>query len=160
MYGGLWEELREIEHKGDQVARDMIVLSQILDERDARFAGADVSDPQRAGADEAADDAAYRLQKSLGEADRRWKGSPIDALGKAYPSDTQASVMWARQGEYPPDLVASSAQEFLSSLTDAYKNAAEIVLQMAVDQGYFSEKEAAEKRKEMRKAKAKAAAAG
>ena len=151
MYGGLWEELREIEHKGDQVSHDMVVLARILDERDARFAGAEPGNRQLAGADEAASDAAYRLQKSLGEADRRWRESSIEALSKAYPSDVQSSVMWSKQEEYPPDLVASSAGEFLASLTGAYKNAAEIVLQMAVDQGYFTEAEAAGKLKDMRK---------
>ena len=151
LYGGLWEELREVEQKADRVSYDMTVLARILDERDERFSGVDASDEQRSGADEAASDASYRLQKSLAEADRRWRASRIDALSKAYPSDVQASVMWSKQEDYPPDLVASSAGEFLSSLTGAYKSAAEIVLQMAVDQGYFTDAEAAKKLKEMRK---------
>lgn len=129
----------------------MVVLARILDERDARFAGAEIANKQLAGADEAASDAAYRLQKSLGEADRRWRESSIEALSKAYPSDVQSAVMWSKQEEYPPDLVASSAGEFLASLTGAYKNAAEIVLEIAIDQGFFTDAEGAAKLKEMRK---------
>lgn len=152
LYGGLWEELRAIEQRGNEVGKALTVLSSVLDERAAMGVNPFDNDPVSAGMNEAADDMGYRLQKELGLADRRWQQSRIDALSRHYPEEVKNSVSFAIKPDYPPDLIAATAIEFLSALTKAFMEAAEIVIDMAVDQGYLSEEKALKQKAKLHEA--------
>lgn len=154
LYGGLYEELRDIQPFGDEVSRGMMILASAIDDRDRR-AGAHVSKERTAGADEAVEDAANKLRKSLQAAANRMLRSQINALGRSVPESVLTSIQWALQPGYPAESLVSSAGEFLAVLTGAYTNAADIVLEMAVDQGFVDRADVAEKRAEMHKNAAK-----
>ena len=156
LFAGFYEEFHDIEAKGDAVARDTMALAMILDERDARFADRNLSDPARAGADAAADDEAYHLQKNLAVLDHRWRESQIPALARWYPSQSRAGVAWASLEGYPPEIIVANSAELLGALTTAYANAQEIVIEMAVDQGLISEGKAKSIREDMDKKAKKA----
>ena len=149
MWGGLMQELPEIEQRADKVAVGLVSLTRALDERNARFGAADAMSPELAGANDAVDQLAYNLQKDLRAADRRWRDSHIPALAAAYHGPTRQSVMFALQDGYPADGVAQATIEFMQALADAFRDAPDIVDDMLVDQGYL-DREKAEKRKRER----------
>ena len=151
LYGGLYEELREIQPFGDEVSRDMLVLASAIDERDRR-AGPKLSGERSAGADEAVDDAARKLRKSLVAATNRWLRSRIDALGRFFPEGVKQSIEWAVQPEYPVESLVAAAGEFMTALTGAYSGVDDIALEMAVDQGFIDRDDVAAKKAEMHKA--------
>jgi hypothetical protein len=156
MWGGLQQELTEIQEKGDRVAVALVSLGRAVDERNARFTEVNMS-PERAGADEAVDKLAYDFQKELKAADRRWREAHIPALGRAYPRPTQQSVAVALQDGYPADIVAQTGIEFMQALADAYRYAPDIVDEMLVDQGYLKPEQAVKRGKERAKQRAEAA---
>ncbi len=154
LYGGLYEELRDIQPYGDEVSRDMLVLAAAIDDRDRR-AGAGAQGERAAGADEAVEDAVRKLRRSLQAAVNRMLRSQIDALGRTIPESVITSMQIAAQPGYPPEAMVSSAGEFLGILTGCYDNAADVVLEMAVDQGYIDRADVAERRAAMHKAMGK-----
>jgi len=159
MWGGLYQELGEIQEKGDRVGVALVSLARAIDERDQRFGSMDASAPERAGADEAVDDLAYRLQKELQPADRRWRESRIHALASAYHGPTRQIVMLALARDYPATGVAEAGIEFMRALNEAYHSAPEIVVDMLVDQGYMDPEKAEKEKKRLAKQAAGGAAA-
>jgi hypothetical protein len=157
MWGGLQQELTEIQQRGDRVAVALVSLTRAVDERSARFSQLDVTSPDRSGADDAVDKLAHDFQKDLKAADRRWRESTIHALAEAYHGPTRQSVMIALQDGYPGDLVAQTGIEFMQALADAYRNAPDIVDQMLVDQGYLKPEQAEKRGRERAKRRAEAA---
>jgi hypothetical protein len=158
LFGGLHEEFGEVNEVAAELGRDLLVLGYATNERDLRFATASEADPGRAGAAEAVDDAALHVQRSMVRLANRWLGSRISALGRALPEQVQQSVEFAAQEGYPADLVGAAAGELIQALADAHQRMEEIVLSMAVDQGYVDADDVPAKLAKMKKNREKEAA--
>jgi hypothetical protein len=148
MYGGLRQELAEMRPAADRVAHALVPLDRALEEQARRF-GDVAASPEKAGADEAVETFAYRLQKELKAADQRWQSSAIPALARSYPSDVRISVATSLQPDYPPSLVLQSGAEFMGALADAYHHVPDIVIEMLVDQKLMTPEHAARARKKL-----------
>jgi hypothetical protein len=155
MYGGLRQELTEMRPTADRVAHALVPLDRALEEQARRF-GDVAASPEKAGADEAVERFAYRLQKELKAADHRWQSSAIPALARSYPSDVQVSVATSLQPDYPPSLVLQSGTEFMSALADAYHHVPDIVIEMLVDQKLMTPEHARRARKKLAEQRAEA----
>jgi hypothetical protein len=152
-YGGFYQEMAEIRQKADTVGVAVVALGRAVEERDTRFGNLDVTNPERAGADDAVSDLAYKLQKELGPAEKRWRDAHIAAIGRAYGGPLRQEVAFALQPDYPASNVAETGISFMRELAETYRRAPYIVIDMAVDQGYMSpEKAEKEKAKLAKKA--------
>jgi hypothetical protein len=159
LYGGLYQELREIEPKVDDVAKAILITERAMDERDKRFGNLDVADPRRAPADDAVEDLAYQVQKKLRIAAQRWQNTSIPALRRhlqnGHTSSNEdllsavASVLamdcheW-QPGGAEPGLILGTANDFVIDLRGEWKDAPYTVLEMAVDQHLMSKERAAQ----------------
>jgi hypothetical protein len=148
MYGGLRQELAELRPVADRVALALVPLDRALAEQDRRF-GETMASPEKTGSEEAVGTLAYRLQKALVEADRRWQTSSIAALARWYPNDVRVSVATSLQPDYPPSIVLQSGEEFVRALADAYHNVPAIVVGMLVDQGFMTQEQAGRQLRKM-----------
>ena len=159
LYGGLYQELSEIEPKVDDVARAYLVTDRAMQEHNARFKDANVTDAKAAGAAEAIDDLAYSLQKKLRTAAVRWQNSAIPALYRnfKYGSTSSGEQLQARvanalgfdmssggSDSYEATEIADTAKDLVTEFRKEWHNAPFTVLQMAVDQGYMSPDRASE----------------
>ena len=149
MFGGLYQELAEIEKKGDELAKPLIILGRLIDDRNKNFGHLDVTDPKRAGADEAIQDAAYKVQNALSAAGKRWQNTKIDALRNAFATQVQVDIKFALERGRDGEQVADAAQQFLAQIAAAYASQKKIVLKMLVDAGYMSKKTAALQERKM-----------
>ena len=159
LYGGLYQELREIEPKVDDVAKAILITERAMDERDKRFGNLDVADPRRAPADDAVEDLAYQVQKKLRIAAQRWQNTSIPALRRSLEFGATssnenllsavASVLamdyhdW-QPGGAEPGLILGTANDFVNDLRGEWKDAPYTVLEMAVDQHLMSKERAAQ----------------
>ncbi len=159
LYGGLYQELSEIEPKVDDVAKALLVTERAIAERDKRFGDLDVTDSKRSGADDAIEDLAYQMQKKLRLAAVRWQNSAIPALYRdfKYGSTTTGGQLQAevanvlgmdyhdwQPGGVEAGMIAQTAGDFVREFRKEWKNAPFTVLQMAVDQGYMTPDRAAQ----------------
>jgi hypothetical protein len=159
LYGGLYQELKEIEPDVDNVAKALLVTERAIDERDKRFGDLDVTDPRRAGADDAIEGFAYQMQKKLRKAAIRWQNTTIPALYRdlKYGSTTTggqleaevANVLGMDYHQWQPGgieagMIATTAGDFVREFRKEWKDAPFTVLQMAVDQGYMTRERASQ----------------
>ncbi len=136
-YGGLFEELREIEKRGATVVSSVAALDTAIAEQTKQQGG-----PGAAGADEAVADLARKLASSMLALDKRWQNSSIKALQKFSPVTLRQEIMNAQSPDYPPDLTSSTGHELVQELGRAYAKADVIVVDMLVELGYFSQEKA------------------
>lgn len=167
LYGGLYQELKEIEPEVDDVAKALLVTERAIDERDKRFGDLDVTDPRRAGADDAIEGFAYQMQKKLRKAAMRWQHTTIPALYRdlKYGSTTTGGQLEAevanvlsmdyhqwQPGGIEAGMIANTAGDFVRDFRKEWKAAPYTVLQMAVDQGYMTPERASQMRAKLAKA--------
>jgi hypothetical protein len=167
LYGGLYQELREIEPKVDDVAKALLVTERAIAERDKRFGDKDVTDSGRAGADDAIEDFAYMMQKKLRTAAQRWQNTNIPALYRdlKYGKTTTggqleaevANVLGMDYHQWQPggieaQMIADTAGDFVREFRKEWKDVPYTVLQMAVDQGYMTTERASQMRAKLAKA--------
>src|SRR5262249_38328637 len=144
-------EMAEIRQKADTVGVAVVALGRAVEERDTRYGNIDITNPERAGADDAVSDLAYKLQKELGPAEKRWRDAHIAAIGRADSGPRRQEVAFALQPDYPAGNVAEAGISFMRGLAETYRSAPYIVIDMAVDQGYMSPEKAEKERAKLAK---------
>ena len=145
-YGGLWEELRELEAKGGAVVSSVAALDSAIAQRAKLGDGLGAS-----GADEAASDLARKVGVAMLALDKRWQNSPIKVLQGFSPVTLRQEILMAQHDAYTPEQTSATAHELIGELGRAASKADVIVVDMLVEAGYFSKDKAAKVKKKLAK---------
>jgi hypothetical protein len=145
-YGGLFEELRELEAKGASVVSAVAALDSAIAQRGAVGEGLGAD-----GADEASADLARKVGVAMLALDKRWQNSPIKVLQKFSPITLRQEILMAQHDAYTPEQTSATAHDLIGELSRAASKADEIVVDMLVEAGYFTKAKAAKVKKKLGK---------
>lgn len=143
-YGGLWQELRELEAKAAAVVSSVAALDSSIAQR--RGMGDALG---ATGADEASEELARKVGLAMLALDKRWQNSPIKVLQKFSPITLRQEILMAQHDAYTPEQTSATAHELIGELARAASKADVIVVDMLVEAGYFTKAKADKVKKKL-----------